>query len=205
MKTDDKNLILLAKNGDTGASETLFLKYSKFIEYCYGIMCVDKNDHDDFKQLTYIALVEAIRGFDLSRQTSFIAYWKYYILSEYYQFKLQMHYCTSISRGTYTSLKSFSDINQIILDRLYTQNVYQIDDKCINDIMYESIWGIVDSVLTDKNSYILKQIYVKERTLTSIAKELEIGVERVRQRKIRSLEKLHENLVLRGIYYSYFN
>ena len=25
MKTDDKNLILLAKNGDTGASETLFL------------------------------------------------------------------------------------------------------------------------------------------------------------------------------------
>ena len=29
MKTDDKNLILLAKNGDTGASETLFLKYSK--------------------------------------------------------------------------------------------------------------------------------------------------------------------------------
>lgn len=75
----------------------------------------------------------------------------------------------------------------------------------INDIMYESIWGIVDSVLTEKNSYILKQIYVKERTLTSIAKELEIGVERVRQRKIRSLEKLHENLVLRGIYYSYFN
>ena len=71
--------------------------------------------------------------------------------------------------------------------------------------MYESIWGIVDSVLTEKNSYILKQIYVKERTLTSIAKELEIGVERVRQRKIRSLEKLHENLVLRGIYYSYFN
>ena len=70
--------------------------------------------------------------------------------------------------------------------------------------MFESIWEIVDADLSEKNAYILRQIYEEGRSLTSLSKELGIGVERVRQRKIRSLNRLRENVVLRGIYYAYF-
>ena len=96
------------------------------------------------------------------------------------------------------------NINQIILSKYYEIDHYHIEDKCINDVMFESIWEIVDADLSEKNAYILRQIYEEGRSLTSLSKELGIGVERVRQRKIRSLNRLRENVVLRGIYYAYF-
>ena len=204
MTTEDKTLVSSAKFGDSDARVKLFQKYNSFVEYCFNIMSMDFNDHDDFQQLCYLALLEALNGYDLDKQTSFLAYWKYYILSEYFQFRLQMRYCMAISRTTYNSLKSFSNINQIILSKYYEIDHYHIEDKCINDVMFESIWEIVDADLSEKNAYILRQIYEEGRSLTSLSKELGIGVERVRQRKIRSLNRLRENVVLRGIYYAYF-
>jgi len=67
----------------------------------------------------------------------------------------------------------------------------------------ELIWGVVHRTLDDREQYVVRQIAVKCRTLDSVAKDLGISRERVRQIYAKALRKLKMVLVSYDEYAEY--
>ena len=59
--------------------------------------------------------------------------------------------------------------------------------------MRKCLWAAISNTLTEENTYILWEIFNKERSMASIAREIGIGTDRVRRRKLRSFDKLKDN------------
>lgn len=164
------------------------------------------SDVDDFNQLAFIALEKAVNAFNESSKFSFMAYFRRCLVHEYYLFRLEMHFPCKMTNSSYKEVK-ISD-NTIAAIDICNVEIHQLDyqfslveKRMVADIL----WSTVTSVLSDKNSFIIKERFIRQRTLLDIGKELGIGAERVRQREKKALAILRVNEVICEIARDYYS
>lgn len=115
---------------------------------------------------------------------------------------MRVEYKFSVTVADYSDAKK----NSIdIIESFYQKN--NREGLVIND-SYESVyygelrkrlWLAISTTLTEENTYILWELFNKERSMASIAREIGIGTDRVRRRKLRSLNKLRDNEVIQQL------
>ena len=200
---DEKELICLCKKGDKSSLETLYVNNIKFITKCFHQMSMNNRDFDDFKQLSYFAMLSAVDSFNEQTGFSFRTFWRYYILHEYYQYRRLMFYPVALTRGEYEALRCTDNIGAFIIQRLCDNSnpKYDLDTY---EYVVNQIWSIVCKVLDSKNAYVICQHFREGRSLKSIAKDLGIHPESVRKRKVRSLERLRHCGALKSVYDTFY-
>ena len=81
-------------------------------------MSMNGKDFDDFKQLSYFAMLTALHSYNATLGYSFRTFWRYYIMHEYYQYRRLMFYPVALTRGEYEALRCTDEIGNYILKRL---------------------------------------------------------------------------------------
>ena len=208
MSNEEIRIINLIQQNDLSMSYDLITRNRSFLYGLYKKLHISGYYYEEFEQIAYIALIKAAQNVDFQKLTYFNGYWKKYILHEYLQEKLRIQYQFTINVADYQRCKRegldpieiyynspFKE-GLIIEDRF--EDVYQAEVRKI-------LWYEIQQILDDKNAYIIWEIYYNQRTMVSLAKELEIGAERIRRRKGRSLDKLRANLKIQTIARDYYS
>lgn len=173
-----------------------------FLSSLYHKLHIAGYYYEEFLSISYVALIKAAQHADLNKLDYFLGYWKKYILHEYLLEKMRVEYKFSVTVADYSDAKK----NSIdIIESFYQKN--NREGLVIND-SYESVyygelrkrlWLAISTTLTEENTYILWELFNKERSMASIAREIGIGTDRVRRRKLRSLNKLRDNEVIQQL------
>lgn len=158
------------------------------------------NDLEDFKQLCYFALLEAIRVFPKNSEYSFTACFRLCVRSAYSQYKLHSEYPVSITRWGVRKLTD-SDMlpKKVTLEGVRTPYLDYYFRVIEEREVKKSLWDRVNDVLSPKNALVLRMRYLDEKTYREIGEELGIGAERARMRHNRSLRRLRDDPVISEI------
>lgn len=161
---------------------------------------------EDFKQLAFLALIDAVNAFKLDSDYQFITIYKTWLNHYFYKYNLEMDYCCHVDAKTYKRLKSYSDRfesleNQQHEDEKASVDLYDVEEKMLKDFL----WDEVRITLTETNYFIIRSKYCLGKSLAQIGRELHIGRERVRQRELRALHKLSLNANIKAIALDFYN
>lgn len=72
-------------------------------------------------------------------------------------------------------------------------------DKIFNEYQQNELWGIVERYTDNRQERVIKEYYREGKTLSQIARESGISLERVRQYRAAGLRRLRRNKALREI------
>lgn len=202
MTNQERKIIEQIKQNDLSTSYDLLTVNHSFLSSLYHKLHIAGYYYEEFLSISYVALIKAAQHADLNKLDYFLGYWKKYILHEYLLEKMRVEYKFSVTVAEYSDAKK----NSVdIIESFYQKN--NREGLVIND-SYESVyygelrkrlWVAISNTLTEENTYILWEIFNKERSMASIAREIGIGTDRVRRRKLRSLNKLRDNEVIQQL------
>lgn len=208
MTKEEILIIQQIKQGNLDTSYDLLIANRSFLCNLYSQLYIQGYYLEEFFSIAYEALLKAARAMDFGKVEYFRGYWKKYILHEYLLEKLRVKYNFSITVYDYSNdRKNSVDSTQNFAKR-FKANL--ATTKTFAEVTEESelrkaLWYEIRNTLTKENAYIIWELFYNNRTMASLARELNIGAERVRKRKLRSLEKLRNNFniqVLARDYYS---
>jgi len=187
------------------AESNLLLLYQQnkgFIAMCVKLYThCDKNCLCDYKQIAFLAMLRAVKGFDFKFGTKFLTYYKYWL----------RHYLTDFEkRNTYTADESGSANDFLFNPRFrsvndqteYTYsylNLYR--DRSIErvetSIYKRRIWEEVRNLLEFHNYICVYYRFVKNLKYPKIAEILQINPDTARIRVLRSLRVLGKSSTLK--------
>lgn len=197
------------KQGNFESSYDLLILNRSFLRGLYNKLHIAGYYYEEFEIIAWEALIKAAKNADISKLEYFNGYWKKYILHEYLSEKLQIQYKFSLTISEYSKLKNadkdpiedfynkMSPYEGLIIDDNY-EDLYHSDLRKV-------LWAYVQDALTDENAYIIWELFENGRTQISLAKEFGIGAERIRRRKVRSLEKLKNDKNIQALARDYYN
>ena len=212
--TRNKNYIILIKSGINVKDNLLALYKSNlgFRIYIIKKCSIPASRYDDCMQLAYLALFDAVSNFKFIYKTSFINYYKKWLIHYFYDDMLKMGYPIKINRSLVNEIgeTKWHPIDAISIDIINSKEMYRIEESIslftiMQKDLKETIWNLIKEDLSEKNFYIIQQRYIHNRTLASIGDELGIGKERVRLRILRALKRLRKNKNLRQIAVDWFD
>ena len=71
---------------------------------------------------------------------------------------------------------------------------FSLEDETIDKMYAEhsksELWGIVERFTSDRENHIIREIFINNRTMSAVAREQGITIERVRQTKEKGLRQL---------------
>lgn len=175
------------------------LIYQMAEQYSTTGMCLD-----DCMQLAYVALHNAVQAYSGRSKYSFLSFFRRCLQHEFYVYKLEMCFPCRVPRSRAGSRGCDKLPTGVALEEVEIHCLDFEYRSVENQLLSEALWKIVDTVLTAENCYIVKERFVRQKTLQSIGKELGIGAERVRMREKRALKKLRENEQVREIARMYY-
>lgn len=161
---------------------------------------VRHDDLDDFLQLAFIALRNAIAAYEETSRFSFLSFFRRCLIHEYYVYKLSMHFPCRLTNGAYQKIKESTEglyaveLESIELHQL--DYAYSASERALASSV---LWDTVAQVLSAENTYIIRKRFIEECTFCEIAKELGVGAECIRQREKKSLNKLRANKVIQEL------
>ena len=226
-KESNREAVLILQVGtSTDGMSDLYESNVSFIYYMAKKLGVPSKQLDDFKQTCYFALSDAVRSFKPLDNFSFLTFYGRYIMHHHHRNRLLMDYPVRLPRYAYKKLKDYvnnvdgldvgsAGVGDMARVRELTRPVVQLETRM--DVieadfsqtetaqLNSTLWGEVSSVLDEKNMLVIRGRYLENRTLEDIGHELGIGKERVRQREIRSLNKLRKSDVLRRLAVDYYS
>lgn len=208
MSNEEIKIITEIQHNDLSSSYDLITLNRSFLIGLYRKLHICGYYYEEFEQIAYIALIKAARKVDFQKLTYFNGYWKKYILHEYLQEKLRVQYQFTINIAEYQKCKNSGiDPIDIYYNSPFTEGLI-IEDR-FEDVyqaeLRKILWYEIQNILDDKNAYIIWELFYNQRSMVSLAKELDIGAERIRRRKIRSLDKLKANSKIQAIARDYYS
>lgn len=208
MSNEELKIIKKIQQNDLSTSYDLITRNRSFLYGLYKKLRISGYYYEEFEQIAFIALIKAAQNVDFEKLTYFNGYWKKYILHEFLQEKLRIQYQFSISIADYRKCKySGKDpidvyynnpFHEGLIIEEHFENFYDAELRRI-------LWYEIQRALDETNAYILWELFYKQRSMVSLAHELNIGAERVRRRKVRSLEKLKNNSRIKELARDYYN
>lgn len=197
-KTENYKLIKEIQEGVSVKENlnSLFLNSLAYINFLTRKLCVPAQDQDDFYQLSFLSLRQAVYNFNLKKFDSFTAYFRFYVIHNYYQYHLCMHYPLRLSAVT---IKEFIynsvELTDNILDSKSQNDLLATEDELIKN----TIWSLVLTKLDRKNADMIWLRYRCDMTYNKIGDLYGIGAERVRKRINRALNILKGDTQLKNI------
>lgn len=156
---------------------------------------------DDMIQVSYFAMLEAVKAYNPAAGVSFLAYYTKWIVNFTYRQELLMHRGYKIP----VNYRKLSNLPYVV-EEDYRDNdclVYNLGGELFRRNptaeVRHAVWAAVCSELDAKNATILFQRFYENKTLEEIGKSYGIGKDRVRRRINRSLLKLRNSDALRTI------
>lgn len=168
----------------------LYLINKNFVKKCLNEMCIVNRDYDDYLQLAYLALYKHIRGYK-NTGYSFLAYYKQWIFHYVYMYNCRMQFPLKIP------VTEFKDYISLDKESEEIGTSYSMDFT--DNVLTEVFWEIVESSVGKMNSDILKLRYNHDMNFAAIGRIYNIGRERVRQRVLRSIERLRKDTNIKKI------
>lgn len=200
-KRKERELILLIKN-ETNVKDSyheLYIMHTGFVNKYISKYRHNRDSVDDLKQLAFFALVKAVDAYDISSSKSLLAYYRVWLNHFFYRYNLNEQFSGQVHENDKQRLEYYNDnILRTVLEENMLQ-ICRIDKEVENNIINACIWKEVRATLSDANYYVIWHHFYYNKTLAQIGRELGIGRERARLRKIRSLGKLSNNDYLRKI------
>lgn len=186
----------LKKHWDNDLAMELFRQNLGFCAIYVKKYCFNCCDAEDYFQLAYIALINAVREYDSNSGYNFLTYYKTYLNSEFYRFNHKVQFPFSCSFQDYRKL--ITKEKTVSYDRFLRVN--SIDTSIAeNTIVEVETWEYLRRVLTPVNYKVMFDYFVRGKTMAAIGRELGIGKERVRQRKLRILKKLSTDAFFKSL------
>lgn len=156
-------------------------------------------EQEDFRQLCYLALVQAFHAYQAGNPNSFLSYYRRCVLHQYYVYKMEMRYCVKLSRTDFKAVEQ----GDIILESTDSQfNYGDLDDNLIcieQSMMASAVWGEVERALAWQDALLLKRRFCDEVTYKDLAEELELDPDTLRFKQHHLLVKLRKNVRLHKI------
>ena len=160
---------------------------------------------EDIKQTSYLAFMDAIKGFDSCKGALFTTYYGYH-LKKYITLLLRGN--TALNSSTsLDELREISDSEEISLYEIIEDETAQENFRKAEETDYNIYLSrVVSEAIADLPPIqrdIIKKYYFEFMTLRQIASELNITVEAVRSTKNRALKHLRKNKRLLSLYGEY--
>jgi RNA polymerase sigma-70 factor (ECF subfamily) len=182
MKTNDKVLILLAKQGDESAFRELYeIHYEMIYRLAYRYV-KSQPDAEDILQETFIKAFKAIQKFDFNISSNFSA-WIYQI-------------CVRCSYDYHRKKKKTKSDQTSSLTDMYTEPEAQDsspENMAINNQTMQQVKNAM-RVLSPKQHIIFDLRHLQHRALKEIAERLQISPSTVKKQLERAVAKLRIQL-----------
>lgn len=190
----------LVRKGDSYAIYNVFkgLIYKWSRKYSWSGV-----DDDDFKQLSILAIICAIRKFDVDKGLNFTSYLEKWMHAYFGQYAMRN---ANIIRPSsqFLNHKSFTGERRRFAEEYKKYSYENIDDEDCNvqleyevdfdrRILREEMRKFAQRILSNKRYDILMR-RCNEETMQSIADSYHISKERVRQIELESIKKIKEAL-----------
>jgi RNA polymerase sigma-70 factor (ECF subfamily) len=182
MNTNDKLLILLAKQGDESALRELYeIHYEMIYRLAYRYV-KSQPDAEDILQETFIKAFKAIQKFDFNISSNFSA-WIYQI-------------CVRCSYDYHRRRKKRKSDQTASLSEMYTEPEAQNsspENMAINNQTMQQVKNAMN-VLSPKQRIIFDLRHLQHRALKEIAERLQISPSTVKKQLERAVAKLRIQL-----------
>ena len=200
-------VILKIKNGENVQDnmQRLYCENLGLLHTICNSMQLISEDRDEFYQLAYLALHDAVNAYIENMESTkynFIAYYRQCLRHAYYVYRLEMKYPVRINQKVYKEKTVSKDrIEYLSIYDIYTEYEYDlVEDR----IIASAVWSEVNRLISDTNAEILIRHFRKKHTYREIGVDYGICSNSVRQRIVRSLHTLRCSHVLREIAQDYF-
>lgn len=209
-----KNFIEQAKNGNEEAKEFIINCNMKYINKIVRIICLkNKNlSKEDLVQDGIIAVIKAIRSYDVSKNIKFSTY-AYSIIqcsltskikNKYTFIKIPEHMVSKVIKFNKNNdsddkeLERISNLNNVLSlnkefleeDSFFINNL-KYEEKKFNDLEWEDTF---QKILTPLEEKVIKEYFIENKSIEMIEKELNISKRKISNTKYYALKKLKNEL-----------
>ena len=199
-----ENCILLIKQG-VNVTENMQQLYCDNLRLLHTIctsLGLSRDERDEFMQLAYLALADAVKVYVPDGKYSFLSYYRQCLRHQYFVYRLEMKYPMRVNQNTYrnTQYSTVLPLDVAVREANSDLDFIMAEDK----LLAETVWNEVYAILTEENADIVFSYYGKGETYQTIGNRYGIGLNSVRKRVLRSLRLLRYSEQLRGIASDYY-
>lgn len=201
--------IFQIKNG-INITENMQALYSENLGLLHVIgneLHLSKEDREDFMQLAYLALHDAIKAFSVDSEYSFLSYYRRCLRHTYFLYRLEMKYPTKLNQYSIKHAQSLNENNgveSVSFDSISFPSTEGGFKKCEDRLICDVIWREINVSLTPINADILYRYYKRNQTYREIGNNYGICINSIRSRIIRSLRILKRSKILQEIAKEYY-
>lgn len=160
---------------------------------------VQEQEKEDFVQLCYLALVQAVEAWQNDRLNSLLSYYRRCALHQFYVYKLEMRYPVKMSRVDFRTAES----GEITFECTDYQSCYgDLDDRLCSieqSLIRDAVWGEIDRVLQYRDALLLKRRFQDCAAYGELSKEFGEKASTLRFRQHHLLTRLKKNNNLRQL------
>lgn len=205
----NEDLVIAIQNGNKKAIETLWNNVHRLISlhayrYYQGFKGNSIATEEDLIQEGYMALLEAIKYFDINSGYKFTTYLNYTLKNA---FQRVMGLKTSTQRNEPLN-NSYSLNSNISQDDEETEEIdFIVDENALKEFerievseTQQIVWEAI-SHLDERSKEVIIMKYFKDMTLRNISDVLSVTIETVRQIELKALRTLRKMPSLRSLYF----
>ena len=154
----------------------------------------------DLKQESYNAFLKAIEGFDEDKGYKFTSYLHYPFKNIVRQLLTRDLLNNSVSLNeTCSDDEDSSERIELVCDEHALDFVEELEERSEKEMICEVVQSAV-SDLPETEQVVIREYYFNNRTLSAIAEESGVSVERIRQRKMKALAILRKSSQIKRLY-----
>ncbi len=198
---EDDELVILARNGDSGALEFLINKYKNFVRAKARSYFLIGADHEDIVQEGMIGLYKAVRDFNGDKLSSFKAFAELCITRQIITAIKTATRQKHIPLNSYVSLDKplyDEESDRTLLDVICGTRVTDPEELLINQEEFEDIELKMGELLSDLERQVLT-LYLDGRSYQEISVDLNRHVKSIDNALQRVKRKLERYVELKGV------
>lgn len=169
------------------------------IQKFHTVFGVRKHEEDDFDQLCFFALIDAIDCYEEGRN-SFLSYFRRSVLHRYFMYRLEMNYPMRVGKRYYQDVKQNAPISCNLDSCL--QGYYKMDEAfrtIESGTVSTAIWEIVKSRVSATEYRILVMRFCGQLKFREIGEVMGFTETQIKTKKNNAFRKLRNNKNLIGI------
>ncbi|MCL7749105.1 RNA polymerase sporulation sigma factor SigH [Halalkalibacter alkaliphilus] len=198
---EDDELVVLVRNGDSGALEYLINKYKNFVRAKARSYFLIGADHEDIVQEGMIGLYKAVRDFNGDKLSSFKAFAELCITRQIITAIKTATRQKHIPLNSYVSLDKplyDEESDRTLLDVICGTRVTDPEELLINQEEFEDIELKMGELLSDLERQVL-MLYLDGRSYQEISADLNRHVKSIDNALQRVKRKLERYVELKGV------
>ena len=193
---EDLQLVLRARNGDSGAMDVLIRRYTGFVRLKSSSYFLAGGDSDDLIQEGLIGLYKAVRDFRTDKETSFRSFAELCVTRQIItaiktatrQKHIPLNQYISLNKPIYDE-----DSERTLLDVMPSQKTSDPEELVINQEVSEDIKARIQENLSDLESQVLLS-YLEGKSYQEMARDLNRHVKSIDNALQRVKRKIEKNL-----------